>query len=186
MTRKERRLWIAVGVAVAALFLSLYPLQIALDFLRERNLLRLSIGASFLAVVLIVAVRMFRRRFGPREWAVLCAAGAIYLLVAAWLDVPQERLHLVEYGGLALLLRAAFAERERNRADEPGEPRQAPGVAAKSLVAAGSIGLVDELVQGVLPNRQYDTRDVALNLVAAALALAVATSLERARYRREP
>ncbi len=45
---RERRLWLAVAVAVAALLVSLYPLQFALDALRARNLLRLTIGGLFL------------------------------------------------------------------------------------------------------------------------------------------
>jgi hypothetical protein len=50
---------------------------------------------------------------------------------------------------------------------------------ALALTAAG--GLVDEIVQGILPNRHWDLRDVAVNAGAGALALAAVSVLETAR-----
>jgi hypothetical protein len=120
---------------------------------------------------------MRRRAAGGREWAVLAVAAAAYALFAASLDVPQERLHLVEYGGLALLLRAAFAERRK----AAGLPPSARAEIVRALGASIAVGWVDEIVQGILPNRQYDLRDVGFNALAAAMALATAAALESAR-----
>jgi VanZ family protein len=172
----ERRLWIAVAVVVAAIFLSLYPLQFALDWLRERNLLRLTIGALFGLAVTGAVAGLVRRRAGVREWLVLLLAASVYASFAVSLEVPQERLHLVQYGGLALLLEAAFAERERSAGRSPEGRRSA----LRALAAASAIGLADELVQGALPNRQYDTRDVIFNAVSAGLALATTAALRLA------
>jgi VanZ family protein len=97
------------------------------------------------------------------------------------MEVPQERLHLVEYGGLALLLRAAFTESFAVRSF--GEP--APNADVWTLGSATAIGWIDEAVQGALPNRQYDLRDVAFNALAAALALGAAVAL-RATMRSAP
>jgi hypothetical protein len=178
---RERKLWIAVAVAIAALLASLYPLQFLLDFLRARNLLRLSIVTLFAVVAGLVAGWMLKRRAGVREWLVLFLAAAAYALFAMRLEVPQERLHLVEYGALALLLREAFAERRRSHGlpDSPGR------VAALALGASIAVGWVDELVQGILPNRQYDLRDVGFNTLAAAMALATAAALESSRRGRQ-
>jgi hypothetical protein len=176
---RERRLWIAVALAVAAIFLSLYPLQFFLDFLRARNLLRLSIAALFVATAIAVVAWMFRRRARWREWAVLSLSLGAYALFARSLSVIQERLHLVEYGALALLFSAAFGERRSARGLAP-----APGAAAiAAFVATSAVGLADELVQGILPNRQYDLRDVGFNALAAAMALATAAALDAVRER---
>ncbi|MBP1644251.1 MAG: hypothetical protein H6Q03_2920, partial [Acidobacteria bacterium] len=158
---EERRWWRISWAYVAAIYLSLYPLQFALDFLRTRNLLRLSLAA--LALVLAgVAVRVLaRRRAGRREWLVLVLVGATYVLAAMRMPIVQERLHLAEYGGLALAFRRALA------------------LGAAGLAALA--GLVDELIQGVLPNRQYDLRDVGFNAGAAVLALVAAGALAGAR-----
>ena len=62
-----------------------------------------------------------------------------------------------------------------------GRTLRAAAPAAFGLTAAG--GLLDELIQGVLPNRTYDLRDVALNAFSAALAIAATIFLRRARVR---
>ena len=174
ITSRERRLWIAVAVAVAAIFASLYPLQILLNYLRARNQLRLAIALLFLAAAAGAIAWMIRRRAGAREWAVLALSGAAYFLFARSLDVVQERLHLIEYGALALLLREAVGERRRARglAASPGR------VAIAAFTLASAVGLADEVVQGILPNRMYDLRDVGFNALAAAMALATAAALE--------
>ena len=89
------------------------------------------------------------------------------------MEVPQERLQLVEYGALALLVRAAVAESVAVRA--LGE--RVTSVDIWALGAVTLIGWLDEAVQGVLPNRMYDLRDVARNALAAGLALAAATAV---------
>ena len=52
--------------------------------------------------------------------------------------------------------------------------RRFPALAAGVLNAA--VGWGDELVQGVLPNRVYDLRDVLLNAIAGALVVTVAAT----------
>jgi VanZ family protein len=176
MGTAERRLWIAVGLAVAAILASLYPLQFLLDFLRARNLLRISIAALFAAVALLAVVHLRRQRATRGQWLVLALAASVYAAFASSLDVPQERLHLVQYGALALLLEAALVERRRAAGSEPDPSR----TALHALGAATAIGLVDELVQGALPNRQYDIRDVIFNAASAGLALLTIAALRRA------
>ncbi len=173
---RERRLWVAVSLAVAALLASLYPLQFVLDALRARNLLRFTIAGAFLAGGAWVALELGRRRAPWRAWLVLFLSGAIYASIALDIEVPQERLHLVEYGALALLLRSAYVESVRAR------PRagSAPNIDIWTLGTATAIGWLDEAVQGILPNRQYDLRDVGFNALAAALALGTAALLRLA------
>lgn len=173
---RERRLWLAVAVAVAALLVSLYPLQFALDALRARNLLRLTIGGLFLLCAAAGAVVLVRRRAPLAAWLVGIAAGAVYAGCALAMEVPQERLHLVEYGALALLLREAIAA---SVAARPGG-RRVSNVDVWALGAATAVGWIDEAVQGILPNRIYDLRDVAFNALAAALALVAAAAVRKA------
>lgn len=174
----ERRAWtIALGL-VGAIYLSLYPLPFLLEALRERNLLRLAVAALFAAAALGVVAQAVARRAGWREWAVLGAAALVYLLLLSRMSVLQERLHLVEYGAVALAFRAAFAAR---RADGRAPALPAAVAAFGATVAAGWL---DEGIQALLPNRYYDIRDVGFNALAGALALAVEAALERARAAR--
>jgi hypothetical protein len=179
----ERRWWrLALGY-LGLIYLSLYPLQFALDALRERGLLRPTLGAAFLAIAAAVAAWAVRRAAGPREWATLVAAGAVYAVLAASMEIVQERAHLVEYGGLALLFREALRARAAAgpAPDAPSRFRPGPGVGAVLLTAAA--GWSDEGVQAILPNRVYDLRDVGFNAAAGALAVAAATVLAVARRR---
>ncbi len=178
----ERRAWtIALGL-VGAIYLSLYPLPVLLEALRERNLLRLAVAALFAAAALGVVVLAVARRAGWREWAVLGAAALAYLLLLSRMTVLQERLHLVEYGAVALAFRAAFAARLGARRSD-GRAAVLP-VAAAALAATVAAGWLDEGIQALLPNRYYDIRDVGFNALAGALALAVEAALERARAAR--
>ena len=173
---RERRLWVAVAVAVALLLAALYPLQFALDALRAKNLLRLSIVALFVAGAVPAVYSVARRRASFRAWLALVATGAVYLALALAMEVPQERLHLVEYGALALLVRAAVAESVAVRALR----ERVTSVDVWTLGIATAVGWLDEAVQGILPNRIYDLRDVAFNALAAGLALAAAAALRAA------
>jgi len=180
---RERRWWIAAGVCLAAIYLSLYPAQLALDWLRARNLLRLSLGAGALAIALAFVIWMVRRGAGWREWAVSVLVAAIYVLVALRMEILQERVHLAEYAAVALCFRGALAER---RSSSSGAARREhPPVAAAlgALLLAALAGYLDELIQKLLPNRRYDLRDVATNAIAAALALGAAELLAAARRR---
>lgn len=173
---RERRLWIAVAVAVGALLAALYPLQFALDALRSRNLLRASIAGLFLICATAVVGALARRRAPLQAWLLLAVTAAIYAGLALAMEVPQERLHLVEYGALALLVRAAVAESVAVRRLEA----RVTSVDIWTLGGVTLIGWLDEAVQGILPNRVYDLRDVGFNALAAGLALAAATVMRAA------
>lgn len=175
----ERRAWsIALGL-VGAIYLSLYPLPLVLEALRERNLLRLSVGALFASAALAAVAWAVRRRAGWREWAVLAGAALAYVLLISRMTVLQERLHLIEYGAVALAFRAACAASLAPRRPAARAPRTL--AIAGALAATVAAGWLDEGIQALLPNRYYDIRDVGFNALAGALALGVQAALERAR-----
>ena len=108
---REKRLWIVAASYLGAIYVSLYFVQFALDYLRERNLLRSALLLLFGGTAALILVGIWRSRPGWREWAVLATAAAVYLVVIDQMEILQERLHILEYGALALLLRAALVER---------------------------------------------------------------------------
>lgn len=179
MGRDERRAWaVALGL-LGAIYLSLYPLPFLLEALRARGLLRRSIAALFAAAALAVVAGALRRRARWREWAVLGAAALVYGLLLSRMDVLQERLHLLEYGAVALAFRAAIAASLGARGG--GGRAAGPAMLAAAFGATVAAGWLDEGIQALLPNRYYDIRDVGFNALAGALALAVEGALQRAR-----
>jgi VanZ family protein len=85
---------------------------------------------------------------------------------------PQERLHYLGYGLLAMLLYFGFA-RDRDAA-APGGEASALAPAAAALAIGSLIGLADESLQIIWPRRYFDWADVGMNLVAVGLGLLVA------------
>jgi len=179
LASREAFWWRAVAAALGLILLSAWPLQFALDFLRSFNLLRLTMAAVFLVVAFAALLWLRRREAGWREWGTALGIAAVYAAIALRLRIVQERLHLVEYGLVALLFAAALSA----RLGAAGLPAQAVARRAMPLAFAATAlaGLLDEVVQGVLPNRRFDLRDLALDALAGALALAAAGALAAAR-----
>lgn len=78
--------------------------------------------------------------------------GAMFLA----LELPEERLHFVEYGVLGYMAGWALA----GLGKWPGRFKEALGVLF-------CIGLLDELVQGILPSRFFGLHDVFWNMVSS-------------------
>jgi hypothetical protein len=170
--------WVVLGCWVAAIYLSLpFGPRFGLAFLRTAPgawLLGpgLTVAAVAGAGVLMVALR--RRRAPLWAFAALLGAGAAYALAFSWLRAQRlERTHLPEYGIVAWLAWRAL---------DPLLPGRVAAYAAAAALGA-AIGYGDELLQGLLPGRYYDLRDVALNALGAALAVVV---LAAARARPAP
>ena len=114
------------------------------------------------AVMLVIAgatvwaLTILRRnagRLGAADVAWLVTVCVTFIVWAVRLmPTPQETVHFVEYGVLAVLLHRAL----RLRVEDAGV--FAVGAAIGTLV-----GTVDEFVQWVVPGRQWDFRDLLLN-----------------------
>ncbi|HJQ85095.1 MAG TPA: VanZ family protein, partial [Candidatus Binatia bacterium] len=114
------------------------------------------------AALLVVSLR---RRHAP-AWAYLALGVAAIGYAVAFSSLRAarlERTHLPEYGLVAFLAWRAL---------EPIVPRTFAGYAAAAALGA-AIGYGDELIQGALPGRFYDLRDVGMNAVGALLGILV-------------
>jgi VanZ family protein len=184
LTRRELRLWAAVLGWVVLIYATLYYVRAPIEYLRERNLLRLTVAALFLLAVAAVLTHTLRRRPGWREISVLAVFAAAYLYVLWRTERPEEKLHFLEYGVLGGLIYAAFLEHSR--------PLRAPGsivrreplwIPPAAILLASAFGWGDEGIQYLLPNRVYELRDVGLNVAAAVLAVAAVVAARWARRR---
>jgi len=108
-------------------------------------------GAALLAVVRSVRSRT------QYLWLAAVAAGYVYGTFQLW-GSPEEALHFVEYGVLALLLFRAFAHRMSD-----------PLIYAAVALAGAILGTVDEVIQWLTPRRFFDFRDIGLNAVSGVL-----------------
>ncbi len=166
MLSTARRAWWAV-FAWCVLILGSVPLARALqDRVRDSvgRQAYLWVVMALLALAVAGGVWATWRRFGPELWRRLpwllgaggvCGAYAWHLRHA-----PEEALHFIEYGALALLLVAAL---RHHLADA--------GLFVVALLLGTLFGVLDEFVQWLVPGRFWDLRDVFVNSLALALAL---------------
>ena len=160
----ERRLWSLVILYLVGIYTSAYFVQFVMTALRDRGLLRLSLGIGSALLAVLSVAYLARSRPRRSEWLLILLA----LLIYGWLAlrmraIPQEGLHLIQYGLLGGLFLVAFEARKRTTG------RGSPMLAA--MVCTGLAGWVDEGVQAILPNRTYDLRDVRLNALSGLLFL---------------
>jgi hypothetical protein len=170
----ERRFWLLAVVLLGVIYSTLSVARDVAEFLRERNLLRLSVLAVFALLGVAVLVWAVRQRLGPRGWGVLALGVAVFVWGVGAVSPVEVKLHFAEYGLLGGLVYLALCARRA---------RAAPLVA---IVLTGLAGWLDEGIQYLLPNRWYDTQDVLINAVAGAIAVLTLVLLGWAQSHRLP
>lgn len=148
---------IALAATLLAIYSTLGVVRTITNFLRDQGLLRITVVAAFVLAATVMLTLIFRepRNRTRRVILGLLATGIVYAAVILPMESPEEKIHFIEYGVVALLAHAALNRRY---------------VAAALFVVAA--GWIDEGIQALLPSRVYDLRDVAFNAAAGVLALA--------------
>jgi hypothetical protein len=158
----ERRAWLAVCAATLAI-LATAPVARSLQ-----KAVRDSAGEQAFLVIVIAGVLagglftwrlLARAQASPARRAVVAVTVAAYL-AGAWAlrGTPVEALHLLEYGGLGALAFRALSFRIHD-----------PAVYGAAALLGASVGIVDEGLQWLIPERVWDLRDIGMDAAAAAV-----------------
>lgn len=156
---------VALAVWLLAIYATLGVVRPFANYLRDSGWMRIAVASSFAlagALMLWVIFRAPRRRSWRTVFTLLGTA-VVYAAVILPMDSPEEKIHFIQYGVVALLAYESF---RRYR------------VALVFVIAAGWL---DEGIQALLPSRYYDLRDVAFNAAAGALALLARYALTHER-----
>ena len=152
---REKHLWLWAFAVFTAIFSTLFIGQ---------PLARLFSSQDFRAVIFLIVmilvgatiiVHSFRTKPSKIEITVLLGIVAVYIMFILRLGMP-ERSHLMEYSVLAIFIHKAITERIRNG-------KQITMPALFSFIIAFLIGVLDEGVQIILPNRVFDPLDILFN-----------------------
>ena len=159
----EWRSWVWVCLAVGVIYATI-PLTRALVEMVDRQLGRevfLYLCLALFAVGGSSAWRNMRQRHLPRAaYLSLLAVMAVFTITIYRLrEIPEEALHLVQYGLLAILGYRALVHRVRDYTIYP-----------LALLLTAVVGMVDEYIQWVVPSRYYDLSDIKINVFAGLLA----------------
>jgi hypothetical protein len=161
-----RRRWLIFGLYVALVFAMVPVARDVVIALRNSSLLSAAITVLYAAAFALVIHHVF---FDLRhaDWIAFLVVAALITLIAALLlgmRIPEERVHFLQYAAMGLLARNAFDRRGGRRSG-------AIGAFTLGGVLASVLGLLDEGLQGLLPRRAFDWRDVIMNTSAAWIAL---------------
>jgi len=161
---------IALAVYLLAIYSTLAYVRVITNALRDRGVLRISVGVAFVLAASVALWLIFRarERRTMRMLLTLAAVAAAYGLVIWPMESPEEKIHFIQYGVVALLAYASF------------------GSYVASAIFVLAAGWIDEGIQGLLPSRFYDLRDVAFNAAAGVLALLAHAVSSRATRRSSP
>jgi VanZ family protein len=164
---------IALAVYLLTIYATLGVVRIVTNFLRDAGILRITVVLAFAITGTLLIALLLRnpRNRSRRTLLALLLTAAAYAVVIVPMKSPEEKIHFIEYGCVAAL---AHASSPRSWS------RRTRFIACALFVAAA--GWIDEGIQGLLPTRYYDLRDVAFNAAAGLLALtAIAIFLPRER-----
>ncbi|NLH49600.1 MAG: VanZ family protein [Myxococcales bacterium] len=167
--------WLPLVAVVLAVYFTLPWVRSWFEFASRAGLGRAIQGGLLLGALSggggILAWLWLRRRVrAVRVYLSLAIAAGLLAAIAVLLSpMPIERIHLAEYLVIGMLswraLRGHWTDRDRL-------------LTAALLVF--NIGLGDELLQGLLAGRFYDTRDVLVNAAAGGLGAWSAAVIVRA------
>lgn len=175
-SKRERRLWLALVIVLAAIYATLGQAPAIVAALGESILNNVGNNLVFAIIALLVVIPVFfiDKRLGHAEIAV--GAGILIVYLLAWLRLGswEERSHLFEYALVAALVHEALLERRDNG-------RHVPAPALLALVISIALGWLDEGIQSLLPNRVFELIDVAFNSIAATMIIGMRWVVARVR-----
>ena len=146
-------------------------------FLQETGLIEVTFVLGFALVLVTILTQGLKTRPRGIEIGIGLGVAAAYLMVIVRMAIPAaERTHLIEYGVVALFIHAALSERA-------SQGRRVPYPALLAVIATSLVGILDELIQAILPSRVFDPRDILFNFLAGLMAVLASVILDWARRR---
>jgi VanZ family protein len=120
-------------------------------------------GISVVVAILLYTV-FFKKEKSPAKYLLLLISFYIFFILNKLATFPAEKIHLLEYGMLSVLLYNALKV-DMDRYDV----RLYIWGSAICLLA----GLIDEIIQLVLPDRFFDWKDVFINAASGITAFVI-------------
>ncbi len=162
--------WLHVFLCVLLIYSTLSIVRPICEFLKANTPFALLANSGLIvllgSVILYSLIKVKVRR--PLTYLYLLLVTGLYVYGIVLLDIPEEKLHFVEYGFLGFLTYRAIS-------------LDVPGARAYCLafLLTGLLGWGDEGIQEILPNRYYQFKDVILNVISGGLGLCLTYIMNR-------
>lgn len=152
---REKKLWFWVIVVFAAIFSTLFIGQPLIEVFASQDLRAVVFLFGMILVAAAILIHAIKTKPSGIELGIIMGIVAVYAMFILRLGMP-ERSHLFEYSILAILIHKALLERANSR-----KLTMPPALLA--LIIAFSIGVLDEGVQIIIPDRVFDPEDIVFN-----------------------
>lgn len=169
-SQREKILWLYALSCWVIILSLLFIGQPLTELFSNQNLQAAFFMFGMVLVGLAIVVHAFNKKSGELTAVLWLALLAVFSMFLLRLGLP-ERSHLIEYGILAILIHKALIERQKKKDSKWITP-----LFAISLTSI--LGIIDELLQLLVPLRFFDINDIYFNSLAAIFAIGSKVSVD--------
>lgn len=170
---RERKLWFWALMVLIAIYATLFFGGQLIDYMIERRIIEQSTFYLFLVLILAFIYSGLKSSGKRLGYWIYAGVIAVYGMAILRMDLTTaERSHMFEYGLLSILIYEALIERRLN-----GMNVRFPVLT--SIMAAGTIGLLDEFIQLFIPYRVFDFVDIGFNYLASAFGVLISFGVKK-------
>jgi len=155
---------------VALIYLTLPVMRPVLNFLKAHLGSRFDLLTDLVIIAAMsgLALIFLKSKITWKQWLLALIVFGLYGYGLRVLRIPEERIHLLEYGLLSFLV---FRVRSADWS--------ALFAYWQTFLIVSFIGTLDEIIQYIIPNRVGDIRDIILNIVSGLLGLVLTAILSQ-------
>lgn len=177
ISKREKLLWLYVTTCYLAILSLLFLGQPLTELFSNQNLQAALFTFGMVLVALVILLHAFRKKSGKLTMMMWLSIIAVFSMFLLRLGLP-ERSHLIEYSILAILIHEALLERGKKEDSQWKAPLMA-------VVLTSVLGVIDESLQLVVPDRFFDINDIYFNTLAAVFAVGsrVIVDFTRSKFR---
>ncbi|MEP3836650.1 MAG: VanZ family protein [Algibacter sp.] len=172
---REKHLWFWALVVLIGIFTTLFIGKPLAQFFGNQNVQIIVFLIGILLTGIAIIINAIKIKPSKIELSLWFGIVAVYIMVFLRLGLP-ERSHLFEYSILTIIIHKALIER-KNQGVQIHKP------ALISFIITFFIGVLDEGIQIILPNRVFDLQDILFNSVAIISAVISKLSINWIRVR---
>jgi len=161
MSDKLQR-WSIVLIYTLIIYSTLFVVRPVCEFLKQ-NIPFENVVNVALFVCLFCIIFWIKKCFAVCKSSTYLFLGFIFIIYIVGfilIEIPEEKIHFIEYGVLSVLVYWALKEVGKNWLRF-----------LLAFIITSLIGFGDEVIQYFLPNRYYQFSDVVLNSISAGLGL---------------
>lgn len=175
-SKREKRFWAFAFIVFIAIYATLFIDEPMISFFSNQDIQAYIFVFVMMVIGITIVLHSLKNTTSKTELTLILGIIAVYIMFFLRLGLP-ERSHLMEYSILTIFIHKALIERFKYR-DNKLKP------VVFTFIMTVLIGVIDECIQLMLPNRVFDINDILFNGIAIIGALFSNLFLNWIRYRK--